>query len=67
MSDYAGCKQHDNCSTSGKSARTRFLPEAIWHSSPVGMCDEGPVMGLERRGRVRWSYMSEQLAAGGLR
>jgi hypothetical protein len=29
--------------------------------------DEGPVMGLERRGQVRWSWASKQLVTGGSR
>src|SRR5215831_20126138 len=45
MSDYAGWKQHDDRSTSGKSARTRCLPETIRHSSPVGMCCEADEQG----------------------
>jgi hypothetical protein len=40
MSDYAGWKQDDDRSTSGKSARILCLPETIRHSSPVGMCNE---------------------------
>jgi hypothetical protein len=37
MSDYAGWKQDDDRSTSGKSARTRCLPETIRHNPPVGI------------------------------
>jgi hypothetical protein len=31
---------------------------------PTRKSDEGPVMGLEQRGRVRWSYFAEQLETG---
>ncbi len=31
---------------------------------PTCKSDEGPVMGLEQRGRVRWSYFTEQLETG---
>jgi hypothetical protein len=40
MSGYAGWKQDDDCSTGGKSARTRSLPETIRRSLLVGMSDE---------------------------
>ena len=51
MSDYAGSKQDDDRSTSGKSARTRCLPETIRHNPPVGICCEaGEQGGVIRRG-----------------
>jgi hypothetical protein len=48
MPDYAGWKQDDDRSTSGKSARTRCLPETIRHNPPVGICDAMPDAALRR-------------------
>jgi hypothetical protein len=48
MADYAGWKQDDDRSSSGKSVRTRCLPETIRHSSSVGICDAMPHPALHR-------------------
>jgi hypothetical protein len=45
MSDYAGWKQDDDRSTSGKSTGTRCLHETIRHNSPVGICCEAGEQG----------------------
>jgi hypothetical protein len=39
MSDYAGWKQDDDRSTSGKSAGTQCLPETIRHNPPAGISE----------------------------
>ena len=38
--------------------------EAEYWGGPTRTSDEGPVMGLEQRGRVRRSHLAEQLETG---
>jgi hypothetical protein len=38
--------------------------EAEHWDGPTRMSDEGPVMGLEQRGRVRRSHLAKQLETG---
>ena len=41
--------------TSGQNREARVPMPKVW-DGPTCMSDEGPVMGLEQRGRIRWSY-----------
>ena len=48
-------KKHKWLKPRGESTDVEY-----WGGS-IRMSDEGPVMGLERRGRVRWSCFAKQL------